>query len=156
MKNKALTSMYEGLMVAAAQYVAERKPPAQNPEDVAAILRPLAQQNALQECFWVLLLNARNQVTKVHLVSKGLVDRTQVHAREIFREAIIGNAVRVILSHNHPGGDPTPSPQDIDCTRNLVSAGKIIGIEVLDHVVLGTVAPERPKDFLSFREANLL
>jgi len=155
MKNRALTQMYEGLMVAAAQYVAEVQPTATNPEDVAAILRPLARETE-QENFWVLLLNARNRVTKIHLATVGLTDRTQIHAREIFREAIRGNAVRIILAHNHPGNDPTPSPQDIECTRNLVSAGKIIGIEVLDHVVIGAVAPDRPKDFLSFREMNLL
>lgn len=142
-------------MVAAAQYVAERQPAATNPEDVAAILRPLARE-AEQENFWVLLLNARNRVLRIHLVTVGLTDRTQVHAREIFREAIRDNAVRLILAHNHPGGDPTPSPQDIDCTRSLVAAGQIVGIEVLDHVVLGTVTPERPRDWVSFREAGLL
>lgn len=155
MKNRALTAMYEGLMVAAAQYVAERQPAATKPEEVVTILRPLAKE-AVQENFWVLMLDARNRVTKVHLASVGLIDRAQVHAREVFREAIRCNAVRIILAHNHPGQDPTPSPQDIDCTRSLVAAGKIIGIEVLDHVVLGTATPERPRDWVSFREAGLL
>jgi DNA repair protein RadC len=110
----------------------------------------------VQEEFHVLLLDSRNCLIRDETVTIGLADRTQVHAREVFRQAIRENACRVILAHNHPSGDPTPSPQDIDCTRSLVAAGKVIGIEILDHVVVGTRSPSRPRYWLSFREANLL
>lgn len=73
-----------------------------------------------------------------------------------FRSAIRESCSRIILVHNHPSGDPTPSAQDIACTRELVSAGKIVGIEVLDHVILGRRTLSRPCDYLSFREENLL
>ena len=109
-----------------------------------------------QEEFHVLLLDPRNCLIRNETVTIGLADRTQIHAREVFRQAIRENACRVILAHNHPSGDPTPSPQDIECTRNLVAAGKVIGIEVLDHIVVGTRSPTRPRYWLSFREANLL
>ena len=75
---------------------------------------------------------------------------------EAFRQAIRENCSRILLVHHHPSGDPTPSAQDIAATRQLVEAGKIIGIEVLDHVVLGTRTETRLKDFVSFRQENLL
>ena len=68
----------------------------------------------------------------------GLVDRTQIHPREVFRSAIRENCSRVLLVHSHPSGDPTPSAQDIAATRQLVEAGKIVGIDVLDRVILGS------------------
>lgn len=127
----------------------------QNPSDVADLLREKLR-GLPQEEFHVLLLDTRNGVLRDECATVGLVDRSQVHAREVFRLAIRENCSRIILSHNHPSGDPTPSPQDIEATRTLVSAGKVIGIEVLDHIVLGTRTPSRPRDFVSFREANLL
>lgn len=131
------------------------RPHIQTPADVANLLREQFRGKN-QEEFHVLLLDTRNYVVRADCVTRGLVDRSQVHAREVFRTAIRESCSRILLAHNHPSGDPTPSPQDIDCTRSLVSAGKVIGIDVLDHVVLGTCTPSRPKDFLSFREANLL
>jgi len=89
-------------------------------------------------------------------VTTGLVDRTQIHPREVFRDAIRENCTRLLLIHNHPSGDPTPSVQDIAATRQLVEAGKIVGIEVLDHIVLGRRTPNRTKDWVSFREENLM
>ena len=155
MNAKDRAKEYGDLMAAASSYVHEERPKAGNPEDVYRLMLPLTE-GALQERFWVLLLDTRNGVKKIHLATLGLVDRTQIHAREIFREAIAANASRVLLVHNHPSGDAAPSPQDIECTRTLVSAGKIIGIEVLDHVVIGERTPNTPRPWVSFREVNLL
>ena len=90
-----------------------------------------------QESFWVLLLNNKHRLLRRIRVTKGLVNRSLVHPREVFREAIRENASAVILAHNHPSGDPAPSTEDISITERLVDAGKIIGIQVLDHLILG-------------------
>mgnify|MGYP006281786389 CR=1 FL=1 len=126
-----------------------------SPANVADALREIFRGKQ-QEEFHVLLLDTKNYILKDLCVTIGLLDRSQVHAREVFRQAIRENCSRVVLVHNHPSGDPTPSAQDISCTRNLVSAGNIVGIEVLDHVILGKRTEERPCDFLSFKEQNLL
>ena len=89
------------------------------------------------ECFAVLLLNIRNRVRGHHLVSIGSLNEAVVSPRETFRAAIIGAAYAVILMHNHPSGDPTPSGADIAVTRRLVEAGKVLGIIVQDHVIVG-------------------
>ena len=89
------------------------------------------------ECLAVLLLNARRRVTGHHFVSVGLLDSTQSHPREVFRAAIIGAAAAIILMHNHPSGDPTPSDEDCTITRQLIKVGNIVKIELLDHVIVG-------------------
>jgi DNA repair protein RadC len=75
-----------------------------------------------------------------------------VHPREVFRPAIQNNAAALVLVHNHPSGDPTPSEADIKVTRDLIRAGQLLKIEVLDHVILGRVTQERQKDYVSLRE----
>jgi DNA repair protein RadC len=147
---------YQQIMDAFAQYVAEDRPRLETPADVAGLMRPvLAGKN--QEEFHVLLVDTKHRLVGDELVTIGLLDRTQVHAREVFRSAISrGNCSRLILVHQHPSGDPTPSAQDIASTRDLVAAGKIIGIEVIDHVILGKRSQSRPRDYLSFREESLL
>jgi len=147
---------YRQLMAAAADFVAEERPQVDSPAAVAALLRPLTQAGIEQEHFWVLLLNTQNRILHIHTATIGLVDRTQIHAREVFREAIRHNASRVVLCHNHPTGNATPSPQDITATRSLVAAGKIVGIDVLDHIIIGQATASTPKDFVSLREENLL
>ncbi len=109
-----------------------------------------------QECFTALLLNTRNILINRVLVTVGLVDSSLVHPREVFREAIRSNASAVILAHNHPSGDTTPSAEDLRITRQLVEAGKIINIKVMDHVIIGR--PQQPGNpgFLSMREAGLI
>jgi DNA repair protein RadC len=146
---------YLEMMEQAAQYMQEAKPRLSGPSDIANFMRPLFL-DAKQESFYVLLVSAKNDLLDFQCVTVGLVDRSHIHAREVFRRAIIRNACRIMLSHNHPSGDPTPSAPDIECTRNLVNAGKIIGIDVVDHVVIGFKTPERHRDYLSFREENLL
>ena len=127
----------------------------QGPSDVADLLRDELRGKEKEE-FHVFLLDTKNGLLRRELVTVGLLDRSHIHAREVFREAIREGCARLLLAHNHPSGDPTPSAQDIECTRSLVSAGKIVGIDVVDHVVLGTRTLTRPCDWLSFREANLL
>ena len=90
-----------------------------------------------QEGFAVLTLNTKNKLITRHLVTLGLADTAPVHPREVFRPAIQDSAAAVILCHNHPSGDPTPSAEDLRVTRQLIDAGKVIGIRVLDHVIIG-------------------
>jgi DNA repair protein RadC len=146
---------YRAVMEAFARYVADEQPRLEAPEAVAALLRPVLA-GCEQEEFHALLLNTRNELICDEQITVGLLDRTQIHPREVFRSAIRRNCSRVLLVHNHPGGDPTPSAQDIAATRQLVEAGKIVGIDVLDHVVLGTRTASRTRDWLSFRQENLL
>ena len=129
---------------------------AQTPEDITRFLRGIDLQEKEQEHFLAIILDVKHHIKGFYTVSIGLLDRSQVHAREVFRNAIIQGASRIILAHNHPSGDPTPSAQDISCTRSVVDAGKIVGIEVLDHVVIGLPSPRRPRDYLSFREEGLM
>ena len=89
------------------------------------------------ECFVVLMLNTRRRVKGHHLVSIGTLDTILVHPREVFRAAVLAGASAVVLLHNHPSGDPTPSEGDIKVTRDLIRAGQLLKIEVLDHVVVG-------------------
>ena len=89
------------------------------------------------ECFVVLMLNTRRRVKGHHFVSIGTLDSLVVHPREIFRAAVISGAAAVILMHNHPSGEPEPSEADIKVTRDLIRAGQLLKIEVLDHVVIG-------------------
>lgn len=89
------------------------------------------------ECFAVMLLNIRNRVRGHHLVSIGSLNEAVVSPRETFRAAVIGAAYAVILMHNHPSGDPTPSSADIAVTRRLAEAGRVLGITVQDHVIVG-------------------
>lgn len=90
------------------------------------------------ECFVVLMLNTRKRIKGHHLVSTGTMDTLLVHSREVFRAAVISAAASVILLHNHPSGDPTPSEADIKVTRDLIRAGQLLKIEVLDHIIIGT------------------
>jgi DNA repair protein RadC len=89
------------------------------------------------ECFVVLLLNVRKRVKGHQLVSIGTMDTVLVHSREVFRAAIVSCASAIVLMHNHPSGDSAPSEADIKVTRDLIRAGQLLKIEVLDHVVLG-------------------
>jgi DNA repair protein RadC len=89
------------------------------------------------ECFIVLMLNTRRRVKGHYLVSIGTMDTILVHPREVFRLAIMTSAAAIVLTHNHPSGDPTPSEADIRVTRDLIRAGQLLKIEILDHLVMG-------------------
>jgi DNA repair protein RadC len=90
-----------------------------------------------QEQFYVLLLNSKNQIIKEELISKGILDASIIHPREVFKPAIKNSASKIILIHNHPSGDPKPSNEDLDITEKLTGAGDQIGIKILDHVIIG-------------------
>jgi DNA repair protein RadC len=106
------------------------------PADVHARMGPLLRDLA-QEEFHALLLNAQHRVLRTVLVTRGILDASLIHPREVFRPAVTEGAAAVILVHNHPSGDPTPSGEDRAVTRQLVQAGRTLGIPVLDHVVVG-------------------
>jgi DNA repair protein RadC len=101
----------------------------------------------------VLRLNTRRRlIGEAVKVADGTLDTILVHPREVFRPALEANAAAVVLVHNHPSGDPTPSEADIKVTRDLIRAGQLLKIEVLDHVIIGRATQERPKDYVSLRE----
>jgi DNA repair protein RadC len=102
------------------------------------------------ECFAVLLLNTRHRIRGYQIVSIGSLNETVVHPREVFRAAVISAAYAIVLMHNHPSGEPEPSSADIKVTRMFVEAGKLLRIEVLDHVIVGH------QRHYSFREAGHL
>lgn len=110
--------------------------PIRGPADVFRRVGPRLQ-DILQEEFHALLLNTRHHVLREVLVTRGILDASLVHPREVFRIAVSEGAAGVILVHNHPSGDPTPSAEDRAVTRQLGAAGRAIGIPVLDHVVVG-------------------
>jgi len=114
----------------------EARPQIRGPESVAHLLMP-ELRHAPREEFCALLLDAQNRVLRVSTITIGLLDESLVHPREVFREALRHNCAAIIVAHNHPSGDPTPSRQDIAVTRRLMEAGAVIGIEVLDHIVIG-------------------
>lgn len=106
------------------------------PEDAASLAQAFLA-GVDREHFIVLLLDTKNKVTGINTVSIGTLSSSVVHPREVFKPAILANAAGIILAHNHPSGDPTPSREDIEVTRQLIEAGKLLQIPVLDHVVLG-------------------
>jgi DNA repair protein RadC len=120
-----------------------------DPATAAKILRSLLQSEPV-EVFAVLLLSTKHQVIGYHEVSRGTLDSSVVHPREVFKAAILANASAVVLAHNHPSGNPTPSPEDHQITRRLSRAGELLGIHVLDHVIVGDPG------YVSFRERGLL
>jgi DNA repair protein RadC len=134
-----------------AEELQRESPVLDNPEAIAQLLR---EQNRLKvvETFQVLLLNTRRRLIRVEEISQGTLDTILVHPREVFKSAISARAAALILVHNHPSGDPTPSEADIKVTRDLIRAGQLIKIEVLDHVILGRATVDRPKDYSSLCE----
>lgn len=118
------------------------------PEDVVAVC-PGLQRRRFEE-FHVLLLNARHEVMRRVLVSRGSLNASIVHPREVFRPAILASAASIVLVHNHPSGDPEPSEEDLSITRRLVQVGDLHGIAVLDHVVIAK------SGFVSLRARSLL
>ena len=113
-----------------------RRPTVSTPEDVVELCS--AQMRGLdREHFWSLALNTKNQLLKMVEVSVGSLNASIVHPRELFKEAVRLSAASIVVVHNHPSGDPTPSGADVQLTRRLAKAGDVLGIELLDHVVIG-------------------
>ncbi len=134
-----------------AQEIRAEPPLLDTAERVADMLRE--ENRAYEvETFQVILLNTRRKLLSIERISKGTLDTILVHPREVFRHAIAANAAAIVLVHNHPSGDPSPSDADIRVTRDLIRAGQLLKIDVIDHVILGRASDERTKDFLSLRE----
>jgi DNA repair protein RadC len=121
------------------------------PDRVADLLR---EENRTYEVerFQVVLVNTRRRLLRVERLAHGTLDTLLVHPREVFRAALLAHAAAIILVHNHPSGDPTPSEADIRVTRDLIRAGQLLKIEVLDHIILGRRTSDRPRDYVSLRE----
>jgi DNA repair protein RadC len=121
----------------------------QGPRDVYERCAP-ALRDLPQEEFHLLLLNTQHAIVRELIITRGTLDTSVVHPREVFRAAIAESAAALILVHNHPSGDPVPSPEDREVTRQLAAAGRLIGIPVLDHIVIGDAR------YVSFVESGLL
>jgi DNA repair protein RadC len=109
---------------------------ATDPQAAAAVLVPVLGPEAV-EVFALLLLDARSRVLAYHEVARGSLDAAAFSPASIFRAALLANAHRIILAHNHPSGDPTPSPEDRYLTRRLIAGGALVGVEVIDHLIVG-------------------
>jgi len=117
--------------------------------DVFRLLRAVAA-SLPAERFWVLPLDRKNKPLAILQTSQGTVDASLVHPRDVFAPAIVSNAAGVIVAHNHPSGDPEPSPEDLAVTRRLAAAGQTLGISLLDHVIIGATG------YVSLAERGLL
>ena len=119
------------------------------PQDAACIVME-EMRHLKKECFRILLLNIKNSLISVENISVGSLSASVVHPREIFKIPIKKSAAAIILTHNHPSGDPTPSSEDINITRRIFQAGEIIGIDVLDHIIIGN------GEFISLKEKGII
>lgn len=118
-----------------------------SPSDVAEHFK--AMKHLQVEEFRIVILNTKNHIIKTSTVSVGTLNASLVHPREVFKEAILNSAYGIILLHNHPSGDPSPSKEDLLLTERLTEVGKVMGIQVLDHIILGN-------SFYSFKEQGLI
>jgi DNA repair protein RadC len=138
-----------------AREIRAEAPLLETPDQVANLLREEYRQVTV-ETFKIILLNRRNRLIRIENVSQGTVDSILIHPREVFRHAIAANATGVILAHNHPSGDPTPSSADLTATSDIVRAGQVLKIDVLDHVIIGIRTEGRGKDYFSIRQSGLV
>ena len=112
------------------------RPQLLTPRDVAMFLLPEFGARPVEQ-FGVVLLDAKHRLVRTTVLTVGTLDRSVVHPREVFREAAAARAAGIVLFHNHPSGDPTPSPDDVAVTRAIVQAGKLLDVQCLDHLVIG-------------------
>lgn len=103
-----------------------------------------------RELFVIVSLDTRNKPTTISMISQGTINSSLVHPREVFKTALLANAASIVLIHNHPSGDSSPSPEDLTITRRLVRAGQLLGVEVVDHVIIGD------GNYTSLRERGFL
>jgi len=120
-----------------------------SPRSVAEFLMPQYGNRPVEQ-FGIVLLDTKHKVLRTTVLSVGTLDASIVHPREIFREATAGGAAAIVLFHNHPSGDPAPSPEDKRLTERMIAAGVVMGIDVLDHIILGDAR------YFSFREKGTL
>lgn len=125
--------------------------PIRSPRDVFAFMQPFADRE-VAESFWILPLDAQHQLIGAGptVITRGILNSSLIHPREVFCAAIVASAAAVVLSHNHPSGDPTPSSDDRLVTEQLVAAGRLLDIPIHDHVIVGCGR------YVSFAEAGLL
>jgi DNA repair protein RadC len=121
----------------------------QSPQQAAAFLMPAFGGRAVEQ-LGVVLLDTKHRVLRTAVLTVGTLNSTSVEPRDVFREAALGGAAALVVFHNHPSGDPTPSPDDVEMTRRLVAAGVLMGIDVVDHIILGDVR------YCSFKEMGRL
>jgi len=133
----------------------QERPIIRHPGDVERVVRPLAERMSV-EVFWMLPLNKKNRmITRQPVeISRGILDASLVHPREVFSAALRAGSAAVVLCHNHPSGDPTPSPEDVAITRRLIEAGRTMDIEVLDHVIVGRAVGSGDPCYYSLRESG--
>jgi len=125
------------------------RPVVKRPQDAAELVMDELRYQSVEH-FMCLFLNTKNQVVARETLSVGTLNASLVHPREVFREAIKRSSASIICAHNHPSGDPAPSPEDIALTRRLREAGELVGIEVLDHLIIGD------GKYVSLKERGLL
>ncbi len=127
------------------------------PDKIAAYLASAYEKMPYQESFWVVCLDRKNKPISRTMISLGLLTQALAHPREVFKIAIMSSAASIVVSHNHPSGDPAPSAADCQVTRQLNEAAKIIGIELLDHVIMGHSSDDPTgTGWYSFRAAGVL
>jgi DNA repair protein RadC len=119
------------------------------PEDAAELFRQFIG-DCDRESFCIICLNTKNEPTALHQVSCGTLNASLVHPRETFKLAILSNSASIIAAHNHPSGEPTPSPEDVELTKRLRDSGTLLGIKLLDHIILGD------DKFVSMKERGLM
>ncbi len=129
----------------------EAMPLLDSPDRIADFVREEIRGKQVEHLLLV-MLNTRRRLIGIEHISQGTLDTILVHPREVFRRAITANASSIVLAHNHPSGDPTPSEGDIATTRDLIRAGQVLKIEVADHLIFGERNHARPKDYVSLRE----
>lgn len=110
----------------------------QSPDDVYEVLKKVIKANEYpEENLWLITLNTKNNITGIFTVSTGSLNTSIVHPREVFKRALIQNAAAIIICHNHPSGDATPSREDVEITKRLYEAGEVLGVRLLDHIIAG-------------------
>ena len=122
-----------------------------SPEDAYRAVTTITNvQEEAQEVFGILILNTKHKIVAVHEVFRGILNSSLVHPREVFKPAVLHNAAAIICFHNHPSGDTEPSKADIETTNRLVEAGKIMGIQILDHIIVGD------EEYISLKERGVM
>ena len=140
--------------------VEERYDPMDHPEKLVAFWKKEVMRSEWYDCekeqLVVLSLDSKLKVKTFNLVSIGLNNQTLVHAREVYRPAILSAAAHIVIMHNHPSGDPAPSADDVRVSREMMRAGEVLGIPCLDSLVVGIASERSPTGFASLKQAGLL
>jgi len=144
---REINKLYLQLQTQLAASPADR-PTIHTPEDAYPILEPFLAPLSREE-LWVLCLSTRNKVTSINQIYKGSLNSSNVRVGELFRQAIMEQSAAIIVAHNHPSGDPMPSPDDVAVTRAIVEAGRLLDIDVLDHLVISV------SGFISLKQRGL-